>query len=75
MWRELDDFETPASIDTNQTIFLANVVRWISKHTKNNSGRTQLATDAIRKAGDVFHGFGVYSVIEVFVIAGVYLYA
>jgi hypothetical protein len=66
---------TPADVYKDYGGFLALVARWISERAASRSHRTTLACEAIRGAKTkdgttVWAGVGVYTVCEIFFLAG-----
>jgi hypothetical protein len=58
-------------IDQN-TDFLAKVVDWMAMRRSSQTTREGLACEVICKHPDVWQGIGVYTVCELFFIAGAF---
>ncbi|KAJ7807722.1 hypothetical protein B0H13DRAFT_1928863 [Mycena leptocephala] len=64
----LDDFDIPPNIYTSTVAFFAMVANWIEGILQEPSfGR---ACDEIRECNAIFYGIGVYTVMELFFMAG-----
>ncbi|KAJ7663721.1 hypothetical protein DFH06DRAFT_1041932 [Mycena polygramma] len=64
------DFSIPPNIYTSPTEFLSLVATWIEDQNFLAGRKYKLACDAIRDAGEVWYGIGVYTVMELFFMAG-----
>ncbi|KAK6972255.1 hypothetical protein R3P38DRAFT_2411834, partial [Favolaschia claudopus] len=64
------DFIIPPDIYTQTTDFLVVVAQWMQDENWLNGKRYVLACDAIRAANKVWYGIGVYTVMELFFLAG-----
>ncbi|KAK6984366.1 hypothetical protein R3P38DRAFT_3292361 [Favolaschia claudopus] len=60
----------PTDFYSAEWAFFAGLATWIRTRRSSSSDRHGLAIEAIREAGDVFPGVGVYTVIELFFLAG-----
>ncbi|KAK7014556.1 hypothetical protein R3P38DRAFT_3000764, partial [Favolaschia claudopus] len=60
----------PTDFYSAEWAFFAGLATWIRTRRSSSIDRHGLATEAIRAAGDVFPGVGVYTVIELFFLAG-----
>ncbi|KAJ7210616.1 hypothetical protein C8J57DRAFT_1608084 [Mycena rebaudengoi] len=63
-------FEIPPDIYHHHNDFLAHLVVWIQQRLATPSRMQGLARDAVRDANTVFYGIGVYTVMELFFLAG-----
>ncbi|KAJ7735873.1 hypothetical protein DFH07DRAFT_779893 [Mycena maculata] len=64
------DFSIPPNIYTETSDFLLLVSHWIEKENFLAGRKHVLACDAIRSANKVWYGIGVYTVMELFLMAG-----
>ncbi|KAJ7633534.1 hypothetical protein DFH06DRAFT_1139867 [Mycena polygramma] len=61
---------SPADIYSPEWAFLWTLATWLRSRSAGESDRNGLACDVIRAANHVFLGVGVYTVIEIFFLAG-----
>ncbi|KAJ6610245.1 hypothetical protein B0H10DRAFT_2060951 [Mycena sp. CBHHK59/15] len=61
---------SPADIYSPDWVFLSTLAEWLQSRCGGESDRNGLACDVIRDASNVFLGVGVYTVIEIFFLAG-----
>lgn len=66
----VSEFEIPPDIYHHHNDFLAHLVVWIQQRLATPSRMQGLACDAVRDANTVFYGIGVYTVMELFFLAG-----
>ena len=60
----------PADILKDRPLFLTNLVQWIKARNNGRCDRSVLATQIVREANQVWAGVGVYTVNELFFMAG-----
>ncbi|KAJ7776197.1 hypothetical protein B0H16DRAFT_1302386, partial [Mycena metata] len=60
----------PPNIYTSTSEFLALVAGWISSENLLSGRKNQLACNVIRDANKIWYGIGVYTVMELFFMAG-----
>ncbi|KAJ7927920.1 hypothetical protein B0H13DRAFT_1598279 [Mycena leptocephala] len=70
---QISEFDIPPSILTSPARFISTVIKWIETENIFAGHKSKLACDAIRDANHVWYGIGVYTVMELFFLAGSFL--